>query len=106
MNEILILCILGIGIGGFYAILATGIVVGHKGSGLINLDQGALAMYPAYTFVTMKETGDMYFPWFDFLPGPIDIPFQLSLASSGRGHSPHSSQQCSCPSFLASQYKF
>ena len=95
MNEILILCILGIGIGGFYAILATGIVVGHKGSGLINLDQGALAMYPAYTFVTMKETGDMYFPWFDFLPGPIDIPFQLSLASSGLG---------AFPSFIAAMF--
>ena len=40
MTEILLLCILGVGIGGFYAILATGIVVGHKGSGLINLDQG------------------------------------------------------------------
>jgi len=83
VTEILLLCILGVGIGGFYAILATGIVVGHKGSGLINLDQGALAMYPAYTFVTMRESGDIYFPWFDFVPGPIDIPFRLSLASSG-----------------------
>ena len=35
MSEILMLCILGIGIGGFYAILATGIVVGHKGSGYV-----------------------------------------------------------------------
>ena len=88
MTEILLLCILGVGIGGFYAILATGIVVGHKGSGLINLDQGALAMYPAYTFVTMRETGDMYFPWFDFFPGPIDIPYKLSLSSEGVGAFP------------------
>ena len=95
MSEILMLCILGIGIGGFYAILATGIVVGHKGSGLINLDQGALAMYPAYTFVTMRETGDMYFPWFDFFPGPIDIPYKLSLASTGVG---------ALPSFLAAVF--
>ncbi|OUV77904.1 MAG: hypothetical protein CBC90_04540 [Acidimicrobiaceae bacterium TMED130] len=92
MTEILLLCILGLGIGGFYAILATGIVVGHKGSGLINLDQGALAMYPAYTFVTMRESGDIYFPWFDFFPGPIDIPYKLNLASSGLGI---------IPSFLA-----
>ena len=71
MTDILLLCFLGIGIGGFYGILATGIVVGHKGSGLINLDQGALAMYPAYTFVTMRESGDVFFPWFDFIPGPV-----------------------------------
>ena len=85
MTDILLLCLLGIGIGGFYGILATGIVVGHKGSGLINLDQGALAMYPAYTFVTMRESGDMYFPWFDFIPGPIDIPYKLSLSAEGVG---------------------
>ncbi len=88
MTDILLLCLLGIGIGGFYGILATGIVVGHKGSGLINLDQGALAMYPAYTFVTMRESGDMYFPWFDFIPGPIDIPYKLSLSAEGAGTVP------------------
>ena len=85
MTDILLLCFLGIGIGGFYGILATGIVVGHKGSGLINLDQGALAMYPAYTFVTMRESGDVFFPWFDFIPGPVDIPYRLSLAGEGVG---------------------
>ncbi len=88
MTEILLLCILGIGIGGFYGILATGIVVGHKGSGLINLDQGALAMYPAYTFVTMRESGDIFFPWFDFIPGPIDVPYRMSLAAEGVGTLP------------------
>ena len=49
-------------------------------------------MYPAYTFVTMRESGDIYFPWFDFFPGPIDIPYKLNLASSGLG---------TIPSFLA-----
>ena len=52
-------------------------------------------MYPAYTFVTMRETGDMYFPWFDFFPGPIDIPYKLSLASTGVG---------ALPSFLAAVF--
>jgi len=88
MNSILILGLLGIGIGGFYGLLASGIVIGHKGSGLINLDQGALAMYPAYTFVTMRESGDIYFPWVDFIPGPIDIPYQMSVASEGVGKFP------------------
>ncbi|MDG1845181.1 MAG: ABC transporter permease [Acidimicrobiales bacterium] len=88
MNGILLLGLLGIGIGGFYGLLASGIVIGHKGSGLINLDQGALAMYPAYTFMTMRNSGDIYFPWVDFIPGPIDIPYQLSVASTGVGKLP------------------
>ena len=88
MSTILLFALIGVGIGGFYGLLASGIVIGHKGSGLINLDQGALAMYPAYTYLTMRETGDIYFPWVDFIPGPIDIPYQLSLASSGVGKFP------------------
>ena len=36
----------------------------------------------------MRETGDMYFPWFDFFPGPIDIPYKLSLSSEGVGAFP------------------
>ena len=39
------LALLGLGVGGFYGLLACGVVVGHKGSGLINLDQGALAFF-------------------------------------------------------------
>ena len=55
------LALLGLGVGGFYGLLACGVVVGHKGSGLINLDQGALAMYPAFTFVSVRETGDVMY---------------------------------------------
>jgi branched-chain amino acid transport system permease protein len=85
MRDLLLLGLLGIGIGGFYGILGTGIVVGHKGSGLINLDQGALAMYPAYAFVTMRNSGTVFFPWFDFIPGPIDVPVSLTLTDGGAG---------------------
>lgn len=85
MNDLALLGLLGIGIGGFYGVLAAGVVVGHKGSGLINLDQGALAMFPAYAFVTMREEGRVFMPWFDFIPGPIDVPFELRLANGPTG---------------------
>ncbi len=85
MEQILLLGLLGLGIGGFYGLLAIGVVVGHKGSGLINLDQGALAMFPAYAFITMRESGDVYLPWFDIIPGPLDLPERISLADSGVG---------------------
>ncbi len=88
MHDILLLGLLGVGIGGFYGLLAIGVVVGHKGSGLINLDQGALAMYPAYTFVTMRESGEVFLPWFDVIPGPIDIPYRIQVAGRGLGVAP------------------
>lgn len=77
--------LLGLGIGGFYALLGCGVVVGHKGSGLINLDQGALAMYPAYTFVTMRLDGDVYLPWFDIIPGPVDLPYRVDVFDGPAG---------------------
>lgn len=85
MNQILLLALGGIGIGGFYGLIATGIVIGHKGSGLINLDQAALAMYPAYVYITMREEGAIYLPWFDVIPGPVDLPTRLELAGGPTG---------------------
>lgn len=46
---------------------------------MINLDQAALAMYPAYGYATMLDEGRLYFPWFDFIPGPLDIPVSISF---------------------------
>jgi branched-chain amino acid transport system permease protein len=80
VQELLALGLLGLGVGGFYGLMATSIVVGHKGSGLVNIDQGALAMYPAYAFVTLRTDGTVFFPWFDIIPGPIDLPVELQLA--------------------------
>ena len=86
MSTLLLLGLLGIGVGGFYGLIGAGIVVGHKGAGVINLDQAALAMYPAFGFATMRESGSVYLPWFDFIPGPIDVPVRIDFggpASAG-----------------------
>ncbi len=79
MSDLLALGLLGLGIGGFYGLMALGVVIGHKGSGLISIDQGARAMYPAYAFVTLRTDGTVFMPWFDFVPGPIDIPVEIRL---------------------------
>jgi len=64
---------------GFDGLIGAGIVVGHKGAGVINLDQAALAMFPAYGFATMRESGKLYMPWFDFIPGPLDVPVRIDF---------------------------
>lgn len=36
-------------------------------------------MYPAYGFATMRESGELYMPWFDFIPGPLDVPVRIDF---------------------------
>src|SRR3546814_3727959 len=54
----LLFLVLGIGAGALYAALAQGILVAYRGSGVVNLAQGAMAMYGAYTFHELRSTGD------------------------------------------------
>lgn len=48
--EILRFMLLGIGTGGVYAMLAQGLTLVYRGSGLLNFSQGALAMVGAFAF--------------------------------------------------------
>ena len=62
--------IAGIGAGGVYALLACGIVVAFRGSGVINFAHGAVAAYTAYNFDELREPGrgNIYLPWVDPIP--------------------------------------
>ncbi len=48
--EILRYALLGLGTGAVYALLAQGVVLIYRGSGLLNFAQGAMAMVGAYTY--------------------------------------------------------
>lgn len=97
MNEYLLFLVLGIGAGALYAALAQGILVAYRGSGVVNLAQGAMAMYGAYTFHELRSTGRLVLPP---LPNPLalvegvtgllgldlelpDIPTFVGLADTG-----------------------
>src|SRR5829696_8066074 len=80
MNNLVFFALLGLATGALYAMLASGLVCAFKGSGVINFAHGALAMYPAYTLNELQKSGDFYLPWFDFIPGPVDLPVRISLA--------------------------
>lgn len=49
--------VLGLGAGALYSALAQAVVVGYRGSGLINFAQGAMAMIVAYIFSELRLTG-------------------------------------------------
>src|SRR5829696_4589419 len=80
MNDVMFFAMVGLATGALYAMLASGLVCAFKGSGVINFAHGALAMYPAYTLNELQATGDVYLPWFDIIPGRVDLPVRLSLA--------------------------
>ncbi|MBC7630357.1 ABC transporter permease, partial [Aeromicrobium sp.] len=78
MNHVIIL-ILGLAAGAAYALIALGLVLTYRGSGVINFAHGAFAMFGAYTFIQIRDSGQLVFP---FVPFSIGIGDSASLVVS------------------------
>src|SRR5699024_3742103 len=50
--------------------LAQGVLIAYRGSGVVNLAQGAVAMYGAYTFNELRDNGRLLIPP---LPNPLSV---------------------------------
>ena len=58
VNQFLALALLGLGAGSIYGLLAQGVVVIHRGSGIVNFAHGGVALVGAYGFYEFnKEHG-------------------------------------------------
>lgn len=87
--EYLAFLLLGVGTGAVYAALALGLVMEHRVSGVVNFAHGAMAMYGAYVFAEMRDTGDLVLPVVG-LPGrvhllghpPLVLAFVVAMAAS------------------------
>jgi ABC-type branched-subunit amino acid transport system ATPase component/branched-subunit amino acid ABC-type transport system permease component len=55
--------LLGLGLGAIYVLLAQGLVVTFRGSGVLNFSQGAMAMAGAYIFWELNVTHGWAFEW-------------------------------------------
>jgi len=102
MNDFLFAMLLGIGTGAVYGILATGVVIAYRGSGVINFAQGAIAMYAARTFTALRTTtggtgaGEVFLPWVDIIPewGWLrsmrlnNLPVRISVSDEPIGTAP------------------
>ena len=62
--------VLGLSAGALYAALAQSLVVGYRGSGVLNLAQGAMAMFVAYTYRELRLTGRIALPP---IPNPLSL---------------------------------
>ncbi len=84
MKDAIAFLLLGLGSGGFFAILAIGIVIAFRGSGVINFAQGAIAMFVAFEYITVRKKGVLILPWVDVLPTrSLNLPVKITLSKSG-----------------------
>lgn len=63
---------LGLGAGALYAGLAYGLVLTHRGSGVVNFGHGAIAMYVAYVFAELRQAGRYVVPPLPNPLGPVE----------------------------------
>ncbi len=76
MSSYLLFLILGLGSGATFAILGLGLVLKYRSAGVVDFAHGAIAMWIAYVFVSLRTTGVLPLPL-------IVLPHQVTLSSSG-----------------------
>ena len=75
--------LLGIGAGAIYALLGQGIVLIYRGSGVLNLAQGAFAMIGAYLYLELHAPGSFGFGTFSTQSGwPVLPSFVVAVAAT------------------------
>jgi branched-chain amino acid transport system permease protein len=78
MESLLLFVLLGIGPGGLIAGIALSVVLTYRGSGVINIAAGAMAMVGAYLFYGLRTDGYVLFSVFD-LGAPLSTAPALLL---------------------------
>ena len=87
MSQIVLFVLLGLGPGALIAGLALSLVVAHRGSNVVNLATGAIAMLGAYVFYGLRTAGYLFLPPIPFAghgvqlgaPWPVIPAFALAL---------------------------
>jgi ABC-type branched-subunit amino acid transport system permease subunit len=76
MSQYFLLLVLGLGAGAVYAILGLGLVLEYRSSGVINFAQGAIAMFIAYAYIDLRNTGHLMLP-------VVGIPYRVRVFGDG-----------------------
>ena len=62
MNDLMLFVLLGLGAGALTALLALGVVGEYKASGVVNFAHGAIAMFCAYCYTSLRTSGELVLP--------------------------------------------
>ncbi len=81
MSDYFQFLLLGLGTGAVYAGLSLGVVLAYQGSGVINFAHGAMAMYVAFVYDELRDTGDYVLP-------VIGLPARIAAADGGLAFAP------------------
>jgi branched-chain amino acid transport system permease protein len=76
VGNLVFYLLIGLGLGALYAMLGMSVVVAYRGSGVVNFAQGAMAMYTVFNYTQLRQSGQIYLPWYYLLPGhhfPVEI---------------------------------
>jgi len=76
--TVLQFALLGLGLGGAYALLALGLVTIYRGTGVLNFGQGAVAMISAYVFFAIRDDYGLSSP----LAGLVTVIFATLLGTA------------------------
>ncbi|MFZ0043677.1 MAG: branched-chain amino acid ABC transporter permease/ATP-binding protein [Solirubrobacteraceae bacterium] len=83
MSAVIQYGLLGLGAGAIYALLGQGIVLIYRGSGVLNLAQGAYAMIAAYLYLQLHAPGNFGFGSFSTQTGwPVVPSFLVAVAAA------------------------
>src|SRR5947208_1699144 len=74
MSSYILFLLLGLGGGAVYGILALGLVLKHRAAGVVDFGHGAVAMFIAYVYIGLRESGSLQLPW-------VVLPHELSLGA-------------------------
>lgn len=77
--DTVVFLVLGLGPGAIYGALGVGVVITYRGSGVINLAHGAMAMYPTYVYAELRRSGSLVLPG---IPGSFRIADEVGTAAA------------------------
>ncbi len=78
MGNLVFYGLIGLGLGALYGMLGMSVVIAYRGSGVVNFAQGAMAMYVVFNYTQLRDAGQIYLPWVNFLPGR-HTPVQITI---------------------------
>jgi ABC-type branched-subunit amino acid transport system permease subunit len=72
MASYIFFLLIGLGSGAVFALLATGLVLKYRSSGVVDFGHTAVAMFIAYVYLNLRTSGTLELPWV-LLPHHIKI---------------------------------
>ena len=63
----------GLAQGALIAAIALGVVLTYRGSGVVNLANGSIAMYAAYVYAELRGKGDLFLPPLPWMPTRVSF---------------------------------